>query len=139
VKAVGGMVQTKSGMEERFQRPGSGSTSSLECGGRFGSSVGWSSAKSEGAGKEGGDVNDRRSLKGITVVRCGDGVQPETAPHGGRRGGRDRWAPRPVKKSFKIIQTVSNLISTKTDLPLLQKFETKYGSKVYERRNNIPY
>jgi hypothetical protein len=40
---------------------------------------------------------------------------------------------------FEIIQIRPNLIQTKTDSPMLQKFEIKYGWKVFEIRNNIPY
>jgi hypothetical protein len=40
---------------------------------------------------------------------------------------------------FEIIQIRPNLIQTKTNTPLLQTFEIKYGWKVFEIRNNFPY
>jgi hypothetical protein len=40
---------------------------------------------------------------------------------------------------FKPIQTHSNLLRSKQDLAVLQKFEIKYGWKGLEIRNNFPY
>jgi hypothetical protein len=40
---------------------------------------------------------------------------------------------------FEIIEIRPNLIQTKTDPPILQKFEIKYGWKAIEIRNNFPY
>jgi hypothetical protein len=38
-----------------------------------------------------------------------------------------------------LIQTHPNLLWSKQDFPLLQKFELKYGCKVFELRNNFSY
>jgi hypothetical protein len=40
---------------------------------------------------------------------------------------------------FEIIQIRQNLIQTKTDTPVLQKFGIKYVWKLFEIRNNFPY
>jgi hypothetical protein len=53
VEAVGGVAWMKSDVEEGFRCPGTGSTSSPECRGALGFSVGCSSSKNGGAEKEG--------------------------------------------------------------------------------------
>jgi hypothetical protein len=40
---------------------------------------------------------------------------------------------------FKIFQNRPNSIQTKTDPPVLQKIELKYGWREFEVRNNFPY
>jgi hypothetical protein len=40
---------------------------------------------------------------------------------------------------FEIFQNCPNSIQTKTDSPLPQKFELKYGWRAFEVRNNFPY
>jgi hypothetical protein len=40
---------------------------------------------------------------------------------------------------FEIFQNRLNSIQTKTDPPMPQKFELKYGWRAFEVRNNFPY
>jgi hypothetical protein len=41
------------------------------------------------------------------------------------------------QNNLNLIRTHQNLLWSKQDLPLLQKFEIKYGCKVFEIRNNF--
>jgi hypothetical protein len=57
----------------------------------------------------------------------------------------DRWARaahcwvQKISNNPNLIQTRPNLLRSKRDLSMLQKFKIKYGLKVFEIRNNFPY
>jgi hypothetical protein len=55
------------------------------------------------------------------------------------RRAAERLAGGPGRNLFKfnIVQNHPNLIQTKTDFPVLQKFETRYRWKVFKIRNNF--
>jgi hypothetical protein len=95
VEVVRGMAWMKFGAEGGFWRLGTGSMSSPECGGVFGSSVGCSSSKNGGQ-KGRGDSGDRRSLKSVMVERSGGrGPVGATAWRRGRGlAGRGMWRDR---------------------------------------------
>jgi hypothetical protein len=99
VVAVGGVAWMKSGVEEGFWCPGTGSTSSLECGGTFGFLVGCSSSKN-GAREGRGDGGKGEWGGGSShpVGRAADGGGRRSARCGssgaGAKGGSGRGGPR---------------------------------------------
>jgi hypothetical protein len=57
----------------------------------------------------------------------------------GRRGSNSVWTETKIQTRPNWFQIPSNFDYFKHDFPWLQKFETKYGWKVFEIRNNFPY
>jgi hypothetical protein len=102
-----------------------------------------------GATEGGGEVLRRAEKRGM-VNRQGP-RRGGARSHGARqhKQGSSRaltGGPRPGKEKKKLIQILkmpiqiyANLIHSKSDLSLLQKFEIKYGCEEFDVSNNFPY